>query len=132
MLGIVIRVVLIALALIAAVYLVPGARFEGQWWQLLAVAAIFGLINAYLRPIVKFLSLPLNLIGFGLVGLIINTSLLLLVALASGQLDLGFSLAGWPATEFDLDVAVAAFLTSLVVSAVSAVLAVARLFVPGM
>jgi putative membrane protein len=131
MIDIVIRVVIIAVALIAAVFLVPGAEFAGEWWQLAVIAAIIGLINAYLRPIVKLLSLPLNLIGFGLVGFVINTGLLLLVAFVSGQFDLGLSFAGWPPGAFDLDVVVAAFLTSLVISIVATVLALVRVLAPG-
>jgi putative membrane protein len=132
MLDIVIRILIIALALIAAVYVVPGAEFAGDLLQLVAVAAVFGLINAYLRPIVKLLSLPLNLLAFGLVGFVINTGLLLLLALISGQFDIGLSFAGWPPGNFDVDVVVAAFLTSLVVSVVSVVLALMRKVVPGM
>jgi putative membrane protein len=128
---ILIRIAVNALALVAAVRLVPGATFEGDVLQLAAVAAIFGFINAFLRPIVKLLSLPLNLIAFGLVGFAINTGLLLLLAFVSGELDLGFTLAGWPGGAFDLDVVVTAFLTSLVVSVVSAVTAFVRLVVPG-
>ena len=125
-----IRVVVNALALIAAVRLVPGASFEGDILQLAAVAAIFGLINAYLRPIMKLLSLPLSLVAFGLVGFALNTILLLLLALISGSLDLGFALGGWPPGPFGLDAVVAAFLTSLVVSVVSAALGFVRLVVP--
>ena len=125
-----IRIVLNALALIAAVRIVPGAAFEGDLLQLAAVAAIFGLINAYLRPVMKLLSLPLNLLAFGLVGFAVNTVLLLLLALVSAGLDLGFTLGGWPQGPFDLDVVVAAFLMSLVVSVVSAALGFVRLVVP--
>ena len=126
-----VRVLINAIALLAAVYLVPGIRAPDELWQLLAVAAIFGLINAYLRPIVKLLSLPLSLFAFGLVGFIINTGLLLLLAFISGQLELGFRIAGWPNGPFDLDVIVAAFLASLVISIVSTVLALVRKIVPG-
>jgi putative membrane protein len=131
MVGIAVRIVIIAVALIAAVYIVPGAEFDGELWQLGVIAAIFGLINAYLRPIVKLLSLPLNVLAFGVVGFAINTALLLLLAFISGELALGLSFAGWPPGNIDLDVLVAAFLTSLVVSVVSTALAVLRLFTPG-
>lgn len=127
-----IRTLVNAVALVAAVQLVPGVRFEGEWWQLAAVAAIFGLINAYLRPIVKLLSLPLNLVTFGLVGVVINAGLMLLLAFISGELELGFSLRGWPGDPLDADVFVAALLASLVVSAVSSLLAFVRLVVPRM
>ena len=126
-----VRVLINAIALIVAVQFVPRIRAPDELWQLLAVAAIFGLINAYLRPIVKLLSLPLTLLAFGLVGFIINTGLLLLLAFTSGQLDLGFRIAGWPGGPFDLDVIVTAFLASLVISVVSTVLALVRKIVPG-
>jgi putative membrane protein len=127
---ILIRIVINALALVAAVRLVPGAAFEGDVLQLAVVAALFGIINSYLRPIVKLLSLPLTLLTFGLVGFVINTALVLLLAFLSGQFELGFTLAGWPGGTFDLDVVVAAFLTSVIVSVVSAALAFVRLVVP--
>lgn len=125
-----IRTLINAVALVAAVQVVPRVAFEGEWWQLAIVAAIFGLINAYLRPIVKLLSLPLNLFAFGLVGFVINTGLLMMLALVSGQFDLGFSLAGWPPGALDVDVFVTAFLASIVISVVSSVLAFVRLVVP--
>jgi putative membrane protein len=125
-----IRTLINAVALVAAVQLVPRVAFAGEWWQLAIVAAVFGLINAYLRPIVKLISLPLNLFAFGLVGFVINTGLLMLLALVSGQFDLGFSLAGWPPGALDVDVFVAAFLAALVISVVSSLLAFVRLVVP--
>jgi putative membrane protein len=127
---ILIRVVINAVALVAAVEIVPHVAFTGEWWQLLIVAAVFGLINAYLRPIVKLLSLPLNLLSFGAVGFVINTGLVLLTALVSGQFALGFTLARWPGHAFDTDVIVAAFLTSLVISVVSTLVALVRLITP--
>jgi putative membrane protein len=132
MIDIVIRVVIIAVALVIAVMVVPDVSIPDELWQLAAVALIFGLVNAYLRPIAKLLSLPLTLVGLGLVGLVINTALVLLVAFVSGELDLGFRLAGWPPGDLDVDVMVAAFLTSLVVSIVSTVLGLVRTLTPGM
>ncbi|MEX2546387.1 MAG: phage holin family protein [Chloroflexota bacterium] len=130
MLDIVIRVVINAVALIAAVYVVPGATFTGDLWKLIVVAAIFGIVNAYLRPIVKLLSLPLTLLVFGLVGLIINTGMVLLTAFISDTFKLGFTLAGWPPGKIDLDVIVAALLTSIVIAVVSALLALVRMVTP--
>jgi putative membrane protein len=127
-----VRTLVNAIALVAAVQLVPDAEFAGEWWQLAAVAFIFGLINAYLRPIVKLLSLPLNLVSFGLVGFLLNAGLLMLLALISGQLDLGFTLDGWPAAPLDAQVVVTAVLAALVVSVVSTVLALVRLVTPRM
>ena len=130
MLDIVIRAVIVAVALVVAVMLVPDVSLPDELWQLAAVAFIFGLVNAYLRPIARLLSLPLTLIGLGFIGFVINTALVLLVAFISGELELGFSLAGWPPGAFGLDVIVAAFLTSLVVSVVSTALGLVRTLTP--
>ena len=119
-----------ALAFIAAVYIVPTADFNGDWWKMLVVAAIFGIVNAYLRPIVKLLSLPFNLISLGLVGLIINVAMVLLTGAISSTFKLGFKLSAWPPGDITLDVIVAALLVAIVVSIVSAVLALIRLVTP--
>jgi putative membrane protein len=127
------RLVINAIALIVVVMVVPRVRFDygDAWWKLLAVAAIFGVINAYIRPIVSALSLPLNLVAIGLVGFLINTAMLLLLAFVSGQLDLGFHLAGWPPGEFRLDVIITAFIAGIVIAAVSTALGLVRKVVPG-
>lgn len=130
MLIIAVRILINAIALVAAVRFVPNVAFTGDLLHLLVLAAIFGLVNAFLRPIVKLLSLPLTLLSFGLVGLVINTGMVLIAAGISDNLKLGFSLAGWPPGKIDLDVIIAAFLTSLVLSIVSAMLALVRLAAP--
>jgi len=128
--GIVIRVVLNALAFIAAVYVIPNADFRGEWWKMLLVAAVFGVVNAYIRPIVKLLSLPLTLITFGLVGFLINVAMVFITAFISDTLNLGFKLAGFPPGGIDLDVIIAAVLVAIVVSIVSMLLALVRLVMP--
>lgn len=127
------RLAINAIALLVAVMLVPRIRFDfgDEWWQLLLVAAIFGLINTYIRPIVSLLSLPLNLFALGLVGLLVNTAMLLLLAFVSGWLALGFTIAGWPPGRFDLDVVIYAALAALVISLVSTALGLVRRLVPG-
>jgi len=131
MLDIVVRILINAIALVAAVQFVPGAVFDGDLWKLVVLAAVFGLVNAYLRPIVKLLSLPLNLVTFGIVGLIINVAMVLVAAAISDNLRLGFTLGGWPPGAIEIDTLVAAFLTSLVISVVSTIVALFRRIVPG-
>lgn len=125
------RVLINAIALIAAVRLVPNVAFHGDWWQLLILAAIFGVINAYIRPVVKLLSLPLTLVTFGLIGIVINVALVLLAAAIGGSFNLGFTLAGWPPGRITLDVLIAAFLTSIVIGVVSALMSFVRFAAPG-
>ena len=131
MVDLLIRVLINAVALVAALKFVPGAVFSGQLWQLAVVALIFGLVNAYLRPIVKLLSLPLNLVVFGVVGMIINIAMVMVAAAISDNLNIGFTLGGWPPGAIELDTLIAAFLTSLVISVVSTLVALVRRIVPG-
>ena len=126
-----VRVLINAVALIATVWFLPKVHAPDELWQLLVVAAIFGLINSYLKPIVKLLSLPLNVLTLGLVGLLVNTAMLLLLAFVSGLFDLGFSIAGWPGGPFTIDVVIYAFVGSIVISIVSTILALVRRIIPG-
>jgi len=127
----VVRVLVNGIALIAAVKLVPNVAFTGDWWQLILLAIVFGLVNAYIRPIVKLLSLPLNLLTFGLIGLVINTAMVLLAAWLTEFLKVDFTLGGWPGGHFKVETIVAAFLTSIVISVVSALMSLVRLATPG-
>lgn len=131
LLDLLVRVIINGIALAAAIRFVPGAAFGGDVWKLVALAIVFGLVNAYLRPIVKLLSLPLNLLTFGLVGLVINVAMVMVSAAISDNLRLGFTLGGWPPGEIALDTIVAAFLVSLMTSVVAAIVALVRRLTPG-
>jgi len=126
-----VRVLINAIALIVVVSFLPQIKAPNEIWQLLVVALIFGLVNSYLKPIVKLLSLPLNVLTFGLVGLIVNTLMLLLVAFLSSFLKLGFTIAGWPSGPFTIDVFIYAFVAALVISVVSTILSMIRRLIPG-
>lgn len=127
MIDFVVQLVINAVALLVAVEFVPGLTFAfgPDVWKVLLVALIFGVINTYLKPILKLLSLPVSLVTMGLVGFVINAGLFLVLALASSQLKLGFLIHGWPDKAFTIDVVVAAVLGSIVVSIVSTVLGLA-------
>ena len=133
MIDFLVRLLINAAALMVTVVLVPRIRFDfgDEWWRLLVVAAIFGLINTFIRPIVSLLSLPINLFALGLVGMLVNTAMLLLLAFVSGWLALGFQIAGWPPGQLDVDVIIYAALAALVISLVATVLGLVRRLVPG-
>ncbi|HQX76626.1 MAG TPA: phage holin family protein, partial [Thermoflexales bacterium] len=89
----------LALAIAAAAYLVPGIHVAGEGTNLIVnlfiIGAIFGLVNAVIRPIIELLTCPLILLTLGLFTLIINAAMLMLTSnLAPGLLQVdGFSAA---------------------------------------
>lgn len=84
----VLRVVINAVAIWLTSLILPNFAFGGTWWELLIVAIIFGLVNALIRPIVKLLTLPINIVTLGLFSLVINALMLLIVVWISGALAL--------------------------------------------
>ncbi|UCF60312.1 MAG: phage holin family protein [Anaerolineaceae bacterium] len=87
-----------ALACLVLVLLLPGISFD-RWLTALMVALVFGLINAWIRPVLVTLNLSRKLVPFGLVTLVCNG---LMVWLASGILP-GMSLNGiWNPVLFTL------------------------------
>ena len=109
---ILIRLLINAAALWAAVRLVPGVSFTGDERLLLVVSLIFGVLNACLKPLLMILTLPFLLITLGLFTFVLNAFLLWTTSAVSGALGLGFHVTGFKA----------AFLGALVVSAVSLLL----------
>lgn len=93
-----VRLLVTIFALWVAIRLVPGLEFDGSLWALAGIALVFGLINAFVKPIITLLSLPLILVTLGLFVLVINAIAFLLVVWISGALDLGLTSDGfWPA-----------------------------------
>ena len=107
-----IRLVITAVALWAAVHLVQGITYEGPLYKLLIVALVFGVVNAVVRPILTALTCPLIVLTLGLFLLVLNGLMLWLTALLSGRLGLGFRVDGF----------VPAFIGALVVTVTSAIL----------
>lgn len=132
MVGMVIRVVINAVALWAAAKYVPNISFpsadrfpNGDLIPLLVVALVFGLVNSYIKPIVKALSFPLSLMTIGLVGFAINAAMLLLTAFVADQIQKkAFVLGTFPPT-ITLETIVAAVLGAIVISVVSTALTLA-------
>ena len=58
---------------------VPGVEFTGNWQTLVLAGVILGLINFFIKPILKIITLPLRIITLGLFGLVINMFLVWLV-----------------------------------------------------
>ncbi len=111
-----IRWLINTLALYLAVQIVNGVHYDKGPLGLLIVAAIFGLVNSTLKPLLTILSCPLILFTLGLFTLVINALLLMLTAWLSAQFDLGFRVDGfWPAFWAGLLIGIVSVFLSLAV-----------------
>ena len=68
------------LAVLAAVYIVPGSIHYGKPLDLLVASLLLGILNAFLRPLLMLLALPLLIFTLGLFTLVINALLLYFVS----------------------------------------------------
>jgi putative membrane protein len=86
-----IRLVSNAVALSVAAYLIDGIQLSGGTVALLMVALVFGILNAVLKPVLTFFSLPFILLTFGLFVFVVNASMLLVTARLVDDL----TVSGW-------------------------------------
>jgi putative membrane protein len=80
---------IIAAGIGAAAYLIPGVRVESGMTLLLA-ALLLGFVNAFVRPVLIILTLPITIVTLGLFLLVLNAAMWLLVA----RFLPGFDVAG--------------------------------------
>ena len=117
--SLIIRVIVNALALWAAVFLIDGIEIQtddtvGQIIVYLIVGAIFGLINAVIKPIVKTVGCLFYALTLGLIGLVVNALLFMLTGWIAGLFELPFHIDGfWPAFWGALVVTVVSWLLSM-------------------
>ena len=108
MIGFLVRLLVSALGLWWASELVPGIDVHGGW-TLLGAALLLGIVNAIVRPLLVILTLPATLLTLGLFLLVINATMLGLVA---WMFD-GFTISGfWAAFFGALVVSVTGWLAS--------------------
>ena len=96
-----IRWIFFTLAIIFVAWLVPGIFVE-NFQSAMLVTVIIALINIFIRPLIVFITLPINILTLGLFGLIVNALL--------------FMLAGYIAPGFYVDGFWSAFLGSIVLA----------------
>jgi putative membrane protein len=97
---IIVKILIVAGALWAATRLIPGITVSGDTTTktvatLLAVALIFGVVNAVLKPIIKTLGCAFYVLTLGLFALVVNALLLLLTSWIAEQVDLPFHVDGF-------------------------------------
>lgn len=111
----VIRWAINAVALYAAVWLVPGIELRGDWTGIIWLALISGLLNALVRPVLKFLTCPLIILTLGLFTIVINTALLMLTSWIGQSLGIGLTVDGfWTAVLGSLVISVVSIIMSVI------------------
>jgi putative membrane protein len=113
------RVAVAAAALAVATAVLPGIQLTAgsttsKVLTLIAVALIFGVINAVLKPIIKTIGCLFYILTLGLVALVVNALLLWLVSAVAGWLSLPFHITGF----------VPAFVGAIIISVVTWLLSV--------
>lgn len=88
--GLVIRWLLYALAVIFVSWVVPGIEVSG-FLNAMFVVIIIALINAFIKPLLQFITLPINILTLGLFSLVVNALLLML----AGYITPGFEVEGF-------------------------------------
>jgi putative membrane protein len=126
-----IKIVVNAAALLAAANVVPEFRLSfatnkpEDWIKIAVIALVFALVNSYLKPILKFLAMPIGFLTMGLIAFAINAAMVLgtawLVNQAGSQLHIGFTVGGYP-PHFGYEAIGAAVVASIVISIVATVL----------
>lgn len=124
------RMLIIAVALLLAALLVPDIVIDwsdeaaGTLVTLALIALVLGAVNAFIRPIARLISIPLNVASLGLFSVIVNAGLLLLVAfivdLVWGPL---ITIGGFP-PDLGPEAIVTAAVGSLIISLVSTALSI--------
>lgn len=102
-----INLIVTAIAVFVTASIIPGVTIGG-FGASIVVAIILGLVNLIVKPILTILTLPINLLTFGLFSLVINAIIILIV----DALTPGFSVDGF----------LTAFIFSLVLAVIGAVL----------
>ena len=116
-----VRVLINGVAIWFATLILPGLSIVGgdsNWETLgiiLLIALVFGLVNAIVKPIVAFISIPLYILTLGLFTLVVNALMLMLTAWITEQTDWGLRIDDFGD----------AFVGALIVSVVSFALSVA-------
>lgn len=81
-----VRWILFALAIIFVAWLVPGIEVE-NFQSAMLVTVIIALINIFIRPLIVFITLPINILTLGIFTLVINALLLMLAGYLAPGLD---------------------------------------------
>ena len=100
-------------ALFVAAWILSGISYGDQWWTLFIAAAVFTLVNAWVKPILAVLSIPFIVVTLGLFYFLINVFMLYLT--------------DWVVPDFEIKTFWWAVLAAIIVSIVNGLL---NMFLP--
>ena len=110
--GFIIRMVIISLSLGIAEYIVEGITIEGIL-SLIIASLVIGFINTFIRPILIIMTIPLNILTFGLFTFVLNAILLLIAS----QVVRGMSIENfWAALAGTIIMSMLSFLLNLFIN----------------
>lgn len=116
------------IALFGSAQIIEGFSFGNDPTTLVVAAVVFGVVNSFLKPILKLITLPFNLMTFGLFSVLINVALLYLtVQIVPGlsveafyfpgmEIKLPFEYANLVVPPLNIPTVGALLLTSIVIS----------------
>jgi len=104
------RLIISALAVLITALTLDGVTVQPWWWAVI-VAIVLGFVNSWIRPIVKFMALPVNILTLGLFTFVINA---LMVMLCSWLIGPHFEVASfWWALAFSVVLTLVSWLLHL-------------------
>jgi len=106
--GLLIRWVSNVVALYVAAWLLSGVTYGDQWWMLLVAAAVFTVVNAWVKPVVALLSIPFIVVTLGVFYFLINVLMLYVT--------------DWVVPEFEIRTFWWGVLAAIIVSVVNGIL----------
>lgn len=118
--GFIIGTAATAITFAIVAYLLPQIDYGGNVPGLIVVAIIAGVVNGFIKPVIKILSLPLTMVSFGLFGLVINAALLLLIAWVADLVGIAFTVGDFP-PKLTADTFVAAVIGGIAMSIVGTI-----------
>jgi putative membrane protein len=116
----IINTIATAITFAIVAYILPDIDYGDDLVSLLILAVIAGLVNGFIKPIIKVFSLPLTMATLGLFGVVINAGLLLLIAWLASLVGITFTVGGFP-PDFGLSTIVAAVIGGIAISIVGTI-----------
>jgi putative membrane protein len=121
--GLVLGIATTAVAFVILTMMLPQVKYDGDILHLVVIATLIGLANGLIKPVLKALTFPINIMTMGLVGIVINAGVILGVAWVTDKvLKITFTIGGFPVHGITADAVLTAVIASVVLGLITAVI----------